>query len=253
MPSPLISKIISLSFLARRSSDYNRSSLLDALRGLGILLMVVFHFFYDLTLFNLAKIPIYSSAEWIAFRYVILTLFLGSAGMSLFLHYRRGIHWHSYGRRLFFLIICAALITLTTYLTLGDQFIYFGILHLIAVASVLGLLFVRLTWLSLPLGICILFFGFTYENSIFNNFSLRWIGMLTIPTGSADFTPIFPWFGMVLLGIFIARSLGDRIYTGGSALLAPLARMGRHSLLIYMLHQPILWGLIFIFVLLFGG
>ncbi len=252
MPSPL-NKTRSLSFLARRSSDYNRSSLLDALRGLAVLLMVVFHFFYDLTLFNLAEIPIYSSAEWIAFRYIILTLFLVSVGMSLFLHYRRGIHWHSYGRRLFFLIACAALITLTTYLTLGDQFIYFGILHLIAVASVLGLLFVRLTWLNLPLGICILFFGFTYENSIFNNFPLRWIGMLTIPTGSADFTPIFPWFGMVPLGIFIARLLGDRIYAASNALLAPLARMGRHSLLIYMLHQPILWGLIFIFVLLFGG
>ena len=238
-----------LSPLRRPPRRYARSQALDALRGLGIFLMVIFHFCYDLTLFGLAEIPIYSDFYWIAFRYCILTLFLSSVGMSLYLHHKREINWLSYRRRLLLLAANALLITAVTYITLREQYIFFGILHLIAVSSLLGLLFLRLGWLNLLLGLAVLFIGFNYGHPIFNQFGLRWLGMLTVATGSADFTPIFPWFGLVLLGMFIAYLLGNKIYIGGPGL-GPFALAGRYGLWIYMLHQPILWGILYIYITL---
>lgn len=238
-----------LASLRRPARRYPRSQALDALRGLGILLMVIFHFCYDLTLFGLAEIPIYSAPSWIAFRYGILTLFLSSVGMSLYLHHRRGINWRSYNRRLLLIIANALLITVVTYITLREQYIFFGILHLIAASSLLGLAFLRLGWLNLLFGLAVLFVGFNYGHSIFNTPGLQWIGMLTVATGSADFTPIFPWFGLVLLGLFVAYLLGDRIYVGGPGL-GPFALAGRYGLWIYMLHQPILWGILYLYLVL---
>ena len=235
----------------RPAKLYNRSLLIDALRGIGIVLMVIFHFFYDLTLFNLADIPMYTDIKWISFRYVILSCFLGATGASLYLHYQRGFKWNTYGRRLLIIAANAIAITIITSLVLSDKYIFFGILHLIATASVLGLLFVRFYWINLIIGALIVYIGFNYSNDLFNHPLLRWLGMVTRVTSSADFTPIFPWFGVVLLGMFTARLLGKYIYIqNGIRWLYPLAVSGRYSLIIYMLHQPILWGLIYLYLIL---
>lgn len=234
------------------AKKYQRSQLIDAMRGSGIIMMVVFHFFYDLTLFGLADIPIYSSAEWVAFRFIILTSFLSTVGASLYLHHQRGINYKAYWRRIAFIAACAWLISLATYLTLAEKYVFFGILHLIALSSIIGLAFVRFYWLNLVLGLLIIYVGYNYNNEIFNNFGLRWLGMLTKATGSSDFTPIFPYFGLVLLGMFATRLLGPAIYLrkeNETLLTSTLATMGRYSLIIYMVHQPILWGLIYIYLL----
>lgn len=228
--------------------NYSRSSLLDGLRGFAIVLMVVFHFFYDLTLFELASIPIYTATAWVAFRYIIVSLFLGTVGASLYLHVRRGINWLSYGRRLVLLVAASAIITLTSYLTLKEGYILFGILHLITLSSVLGLVFARLFWLNLVLGIAILWIGFNYGHPFFNQGWLLWFGLRTLATGDADYTPIFPWFGTVLIGIYLTRLLGERLYYELPRYLSFLALWGRHSLIIYLVHQPILWGLLAIYI-----
>ncbi len=253
----------------RPAKRYNRSHWLDAIRGGAIIMMVIFHFFYDLTLFGLAEIPIYSSTGWIVFRFIILSSFLGTAGAALYLHHTRGINYSAYARRVMFITINAWAITLVTYVMLAEQYVFFGILHLIALSSILGLLFVRLYWLNLILGLAILVLGYNYSNAIFDNFGTRWIGMLPRATGSADFTPIFPFFGLVLLGMFVARFLGSAIYAQSYSqehsrdpnarmlklglafrITSGLAGMGRYSLIIYMIHQPIIWGLLYIYILI---
>ena len=246
-------KILIPRWFRKAERSYQRSAFLDALRGSGIILMVIFHFFYDLTLFNLAEIPIYQSAFWISFRYLILAIFLSSVGMALYVHAHRGINWKAYHRRLLLLFMNSALITLVTYFVMREQFIFFGILHLIFVSSILALLFLRAGWLNLLLGIAIVYIGFNYGNPFFNQPEFRWLGMLTVATGSADFTPIFPWFGIVLVGIFIAHALGQNMYSlmsRNNSVIRILGLAGRHGLLIYMLHQPILWAVIYLWTLL---
>lgn len=237
----------------RPAKKYERSILLDAMRGFAIIMMVVFHFFYDLTLFGLADIPIYSSKGWIYFRFIILTSFLSSVGASLYLHHQRGINYSAFCRRILLITLNAWVITAITYVFLAEKYVFFGILHLIALASVFALLFMRLYWINLFLGLLILYLGYNYSNGIFDNFGLRWIGMLPRATGSSDFTPIFPFFGLVLIGIFCARLLGDSIYAWqpkSSIIIEGLAGMGRHALIIYMLHQPILWAILYSYQLI---
>lgn len=243
------------SFLARFKppKNYERSILLDAMRGFAIVLMVIFHFCYDLTLFGLAEIPIYTSPGWVYFRFIILSSFLGSVGASLYLHYLRGINYTAFMRRIALITLNAWVITAVTYLTLKEMYVFFGILHLIALSSVFALAFMRLYWINLFLGLGILYLGYNYSNGFFETYGLRWIGMLPSATGSSDFTPIFPFFGLVLLGIFTARLLGDGIYKWRwqsqnnfiSSMAQWLALLGRNALIIYMIHQPILWGILY--------
>ena len=232
---------------------YSRSHILDGIRGFAIILMIIFHFCYDLTLFELASIPIYSTTRWIAFRYAIVTLFLATVGASLYIHHQRGINWRTYWRRILLLVFSSLIITLVTWITLKEEYVFFGILHLITLASLLGLIFLHFFWINLVGGIAILWIGFHYSNEAFNDPWLVWMGMLTQATGSSDFTPIFPWFGAVLVGMFIAQLLGNSLYNGTRRqILAPLAFMGRHSLVIYLLHQPILWGLFAFYIYFFA-
>lgn len=237
-----------LRYLLPGPKNYNRSSLLDGLRGFAIVLMVIFHFFYDLTLFELASIPIYTTLGWVAFRYTIVSLFLGTVGASLYLHSKRGINWFSYWRRLVLLVLASITITLTSFLTLEEGHILFGILHLITLSSVLGLVFARFSWLNLLLGTAIIWIGFNYGHPFFNQDWLLWFGFRTLATGAADYTPIFPWFGVVLIGMFVAHLLEKRLYYKLPDYLGFLALWGRHSLIIYLLHQPILWGLLIVYI-----
>ena len=229
------------------SVHYNRSAILDALRGFAVVLMVIFHFCYDLTLFDLASIPIYQDARWIAFRYIIVSLFLGAMGASLYLHMRKGMNWHSYWRRLVILALSAGAITFITFFALKEKYIFFGILHLIILSSLLGLFFVRFFWLNLLFGTLILWIGFGYSNAFFNQTWLLWLGLRTLSTGAADYTPVFPWFGAVLIGMFMTRLLGNRLFHSAKHL-DQLIFLGRHSLIIYLLHQPVLWGLLAIYI-----
>ena len=247
-------KKIKIKSLLKKSYSYKRSQIIDATRGLAILLMIVFHFAYSLTFFELADIPLYEDDFWINLRFCILTLFLSSVGISLYLHWYRGLNLRSYIRRIIFITLSALLITLASYLIMPDQYIYFGILHLIAVSSVLALVFLaiplKFQWINLILGILILISGLYYENPVFNKPALSWIGFKSIGSESADFTPIFPWFGMILLGIFLASSFRTKLYFHLKILRA-LALPGRYSLVIYLIHQPIIWFFLYIYIQIF--
>ena len=149
----------------------------------------------------------------------------------------------------------AGLITAATLYAMPNRFIFFGILHCIAVSSVIGLAFMRLpALLTAVIGLAFLFAAPYLASPFFNQPALLWLGLSTAPVHSNDYVPLFPWFGAVLLGIAVAKAakgLGFFVwlasaYRGENPIDLPFAFAGRHSLVVYLIHQPILIGLVYL-------
>lgn len=219
---------------------------IDALRGVAILLMVLYHFCFDLSHFRLANFDFYNDPFWLNFRTLILSMFLLLVGASLVLASRKVLNTRRYMNRLALLFGSAVLVSVSTWWMFGDRFVFFGVLHFIALASVLGLLFLRAGWLNLVLGVVLIIIGSSYQSSWFDVPGWRWIGLMTHKPATEDYVPLLPWFGVVLLGLFLGpwlNRLAQR-WQGVQHFRAVqwLAFSGRHSLLIYLLHQPLLIG-----------
>ncbi|MFO7603735.1 MAG: heparan-alpha-glucosaminide N-acetyltransferase [Gammaproteobacteria bacterium] len=236
-----------------------RTDLLDVLRGSAIALMFVYHFCYDLTYYGLAQFDFYHGPFWPYFRLVIVSSFLFIVGISLHLATRHGLNARRFGRRLAWLLSYAALVSLGSYLLFAERWIFFGILHFIAVASVAGLWFSRYRWLNLWLGLALILLGSQWTHPLFDHPLLQWLGMVTRLPATEDYVPLLPWFGVVLLGMFCGKQLFTQ--SPPPAMLhwqpqGPLARLlalaGRHSLHIYMLHQPLFLAMLYPVSLLIG-
>ena len=233
------------------SMPARRYILVDLARGVAIALMFVYHFTFDLNYFGVVFFDFNSDIRWLSLRAVIVSLFSGLAGVSLVLGPGRGLDWKRYGKRLLGVGACAALASAGSFVIFPKTFIFFGILHFIFVASVLGLAFLRYTWLNLILGATLIVFGSTMQLRLFDQRPLQWIGMMTHKPYTEDYVPLLPWFGVVLIGMFLARraqvngwfeKYSKFNFSNPAAKL--LAFGGRHSLIIYMLHQPIFIGLL---------
>ena len=233
-----------------------RLVLIDALRGLAILLMVIFHFCYDLTYFKLVYFDFYRDPFWLNFRNFIVGSFVFIVGVSFSLATRNGVNWPSFNKRLIILVACALGISLLTYFMFPGRTIFFGILHFIALASVLALLFRKLYWTNLILGVAVIFASINIKSVMFNNDWLIWIGFYTQKPFTEDFAPVFPWFGVVLIGMFVGKTILTNANLIKVARLFPkgkpfnvLTLAGRNSLLIYMIHQPILMAMLYLVTL----
>lgn len=228
-----------------------RYLLVDALRGAAIALMVVFHFCFDLAYFQLADFDFYRDPLWLHLRTFILSLFLVLVGISLVLATRNGLDSRRFTRRLLVLVASAVAISFATRWMFGERFVFFGVLHFIAVASVLGLAFLRFGWTNLLLGVVLIVLSSNAGFAWFDQPGWRWVGLMTHKPATEDYVPLLPWFGVVLVGLFIGRqmprlpwisNLDQRLQNVAPARM--LASTGRHSLLIYLLHQPLLIGLL---------
>ncbi len=225
---------------------------LDIIRGSAIVLMIGYHFFYDLDYFSYVEIDFQKLWFWPLFRYLIVNLFLISVGISLVIAHKNGIRFDKVIRRFLVLAGMSLLVSIGSYYLFPNSWIYFGILHFIALSSVLGLLFLKQAFLSLALAILVIL------TTIFDwfNFSALFTilqPLLKLPDKSEDLVLFFPWFSAVLLGIFIAnfpltwRILNAHFWSKLKAVSNVLAISGRHSLLIYLLHQPILFSLFWLY------
>ena len=228
-----------------------RYLLVDALRGVAIVLMVIFHFCFDLAYFGLADFDFYRDPFWLHLRTFILSLFLGLVGASLVLATRAGLDRKRYARRLTLLVLSALAISLSTWWMFGQRYVFFGVLHFIAVASVLGLAFLRFNWMNLLLGVALIAFATNAALPWFDRPGWRWIGLMTHKPETEDYVPMLPWFGAVLVGLFLGRQMlrlawVSRLEQGlhDKALVRMLAVPGKRSLLIYLAHQPVLIGLL---------
>jgi uncharacterized membrane protein len=199
---------------------------------------------YDLTS---AEIGEAESFGWALFARLIAGSFLFLVGVSLVLAMRGGFRPRPFLRRLALVGGAAMLLTLVTWWLVSEDFIYFGILHCIAVASVLALPFLRLpVWTVLAAAVVCFAAPALFAAPVFDAPWLRWLGLMTYFPDTSDYEPGLPWFGAVLLGIAAARLALPVLETTAWANWKPssagarlLTCAGQHSFGIYLLRQPV--------------
>ena len=237
----------------------NRFYELDLLRGIAIILMIFYHALYDLFYFAGFSVNLWSGVFWFLGR-ISAFIFIFLVGVCMTISYSRAkknvsnwklfLKYFKRGAKIFSL---GLLITLITYPFLPTGTIYFGILHFIGVSVVLSYFFLEFKRLNVILGLLVIAIGYYLKNLTFKFSSLIFLGFAPENFYTLDYFPLFPWFGVVFLGIFF----GNVFYSGGirrfnirdySLKLKPLLFLGKNSLIIYFLHQPILIGLIYFFV-----
>ncbi len=230
-----------------------RIAAIDVARGVALLAMASFHFSWDLEFFGYLEPGTTGHGFLKLYARSIASSFLFLVGVSLFLAHAEGIRWNGFWKRFVLVAGAAALISLATFLAMREEWIFFGILHEIAFASLAGLLFLRLpSILTLALAAGFVALPFFFKADLFNHPALWWVGLSTALPRSNDYVPVFPWFGAVLAGIGIAKlaaQAGFFPWLAGNPPrgLRPLAFLGRHSLLFYLLHQPVLIGCVWLF------
>ena len=230
-----------------KSPPRQRIEAIDIARGVALLAMAVYHFAWDLEFFGYVEPGLTAVGGWKLFARSIASSFLFLAGVSLFLAHANGIRWSGYLRRLAIVAGAALAISVATRLATPDGFIFFGILHEIALASILCLAFVRLPAIVtlLAAGLIIAAPHF-FRSPFFNDPWWWWTGLSQALPRSNDYVPVFPWLGAVLAGVAAAKIAGRIGLLSWLAGLdfgrwsRPLAFAGRHSLATYLIHQPVL-------------
>ena len=226
-----------------------RSERLDALRGVAIVWMAVFHFCFDLNHFGFIAQDFRRDPFWTGQRTAIVSLFLLCAGLGQAFAAQSGAG-QAEARRFWWrwaqVAGCAVLVSAGSWLMFPRSWIFFGVLHGMA----LMLILLRLgrgarPWLW-PVGALALLMPWLWTHPLFDPRWLAWTGLASRKPVTEDFVPLLPWFGVMVGGYAAGRWLLERrplLLTGRlPAALRPLAVLGRWSLSFYMLHQPVLIG-----------
>jgi len=226
-----------------------RLNWLDIVRGVALLAMASYHFMWDLSSFGYLELDFPSTGWPRIYARTIASTFLFLAGFSLALAHRDGIRWRSFWKRWLIIVGAAVLVTIGSYFAIPQGLIHFGILHAIAAASIVGLLFLRFPW---PLTFLVAGAAFVapqyLRSDVFNEPWFWWIGLSTEPRVSFDYVPLLPWLAPFLSGVAVGgisplmtwlrqKASGDkpRNWVG-----RPFSFLGRHSLVFYLVHQPVL-------------
>lgn len=218
---------------------------LDMARTLALLGMLAFHLTFDLQMFGFLPPETIYQGFWFWFARIVAGSFLFLSGISLWLAHGHGIRWPAFGRRFLIIVAAAAAVSLGTYVFMGEYYVRFGILHCIAVCSLLGLAFLRLpALLTLAVAVLIFLARDPLRAPAFNDPALVWLGLRTEPFQSVDYVPLFPWLAPFLAGLALAKLIPwDGLRRPATPLTRALAFPGQHSLAIYLIHQPVLFGL----------
>ena len=232
---------------------------IDLLRAVAMLWMTAFHFCFDLTYFGFTQQNFYDDPFWTWQRTCIVSLFLFTAGLSQAVAVEQGQRWPRFWRRWAQVAGGALLVSIGSWLMFPDTFIYFGILHGIAAMLILarltagwgvwlwplGAVAISVKWVA-PLVIAALPSLSFLNHPGFN--ALGFIGRLPV---TEDYAPVLPWLGVMWWGLAAGRWLlvnrpqwlgaGDALATGPKR---ALVMLGRWSLSYYLLHQPVMIGLL---------
>jgi len=226
---------------------------IDALRGFAVAQMIVYHFIYDLNFFGWLRLAMTREQPWVGWRTAIVSQFLFLVGLSLVLRYAFKPAWSDFWRRWLQIAGAAALVSIGSWFVFRDRFIFFGILHYIAVALVLARLLVPLGRLNILLGLAALAAGLLFKDAVFNTTALTWLGFATRKPATEDYVPIFPWIGVTLLGVGLGAIWQRTQFAVAPALqalnTAPprlLILLGTWALTVYLVHQPILLSLLWL-------
>lgn len=222
--------------------ESNRVYEIDLLRGMAIVLMIIFHFSFDLSLFGWADFDTNSDMEWRIFRAIIVSSFLLAVGMSSYLAYHHCVNTKKLARAVGKLFSVSVLITLGSLVMHPNTWVYFGIIHFITLALPVSVWFVRTPSLALIFGVTSII---GYWTGLLNlTPAWRWgVLHLGLPTRTIDVVSFIPWIGVVLIGVFIMHKRLFNLTIREHALGNKLVFLGQHSLMIYLIHQPIMYGL----------
>ena len=229
-------------------SSAQRFDRLDALRGVAMVWMAVFHFCFDLNHFGMLipKQNFYADPLWTLQRTVIVSLFLFTAGLSQAAALEAGQGWPRFWRRWAQIAVCAVLVSAGSAWMFPKSWISFGILHGIAVMLIAARLAAPLRRWLWPLGLVLILLPLWLQHPVFDTRWTNWVGLVTKKPVTEDFAPVLPWLGVVLWGLAAGQHLLARrpgVLAGPvPAAARPLALLGRWSLSFYMLHQPLLIG-----------
>ncbi len=233
-----------------RATAGERFDRLDLLRAVAIVWMAAFHFGFDLNHFGLIepRQNFHRDPLWTTQRTVIVTLFLFCAGLgqAVALHALQG--WPRFWKRWAQVAGCAVLVSAGSALMFPRSFIFFGVLHGIAVMLILCRLAAPLRLWLVPLGALAVALPRFVQLPAFEQPLLSWTGLVTKKPITEDYVPVLPWLGVMLWGLAAGQWLLQhrRAWLAGPIpdVLQPLATLGRWSLSFYMLHQPVFIGLL---------
>lgn len=231
----------------------------DALRGLAMVWMTVFHFCFDLSHLGFWPQNFRADPFWTSQRTVIVSLFLFCAGLGQAIALHQGQRWPRFGRRWLQIAGCALLVSAGSFVMFPHSFIHFGVLHGMAVMLLIArctagwgrwLWLAGLVAVALPSVAHQLLVGAWAEAAPwFNGRALNWLGLVSRKPFTEDYVPVLPWLGVLWWGLAAGQWamaagrghwLGWRVPQG----LQPLALLGRWSLSYYMVHQPVMIGLL---------
>lgn len=222
----------------------NRLILPDCLRLLAMALMIFYHFSYDLVFFKFLNFDIMTLPFWWFLPRLIVFLFLFTAGFSLSIAHENGIQYRKFFKRFWQIVASALLISLVTYFLFPERWIYFGTLHCIALASLITVHLLNFPKILGTLG-ALLFLASYF------GYNIPWFHL---GHGSMDYVELFPWIGASFLGVFChwyhkksapLKKFEDLPLFKSSSF-RMLQKISAHSLLVYLIHQPVLFGLFFI-------
>lgn len=225
------------------SEKSSRIELMDVLRGLAVCLMVIHHLLYDLYYFCDLPYWLFSNPVFDVLHYVFAGLFIMLSGIS-------SNFSHSNVKRGLKAMCLALVITLVTYFM--DMPIYFGVLHFLATCMILYGLTQKL-WEKLPRFIMptVCFAGLILTRNMVmgvdTDIPYLWMfGFVTPDFRSSDYFPLLPWIFVFMFGAWLGKYIKERKFPSWfyTVKCKPLAFVGRKALLVYVLHQPILYGLV---------
>lgn len=231
---------------------------LDELRGIALISMLIYHIIFQSTVVGCAGIEILYNPVSIFFQLVAQILFISIAGISTYIshnNFKRGIK----------ILSCAIIITVVTYIVMPENRILFGILHFLGVAILLYslILYKAVSLPTLPMiginGILFFVLHFTkigdkiyifLQTVLDDIIAQKWLCFFGLPDRdfiSSDYFPIFPWIFLFLFGVFLGKYIkeNEEKFLIDRKPISWLAFMGRHTLFIYMIHIPIIWGVLF--------
>jgi len=243
------------------SNKIPRIPALDYARGIALVAMAVFHFGWDLEFFGLARPGMTVEPQWKYFARTIASSFLVLVGIGSWLAHHNKFAVRTFAKRVIIVGAAALFITAATYYSSPQNFIFFGILHNITISSLLILLFIRLpTPFIILCAILTLSAPWWARTPLLDDPIWWWTGLSTYTPVALDYVPMFPWFGWVLTGLALAKlftrwQVWEKM--SGPKFADPSGKLmrffGRHSLIFYLLHQPILMGLVYTYVKISAG